>query len=301
MTDQSPLPRIGLLGLGALGTLMAWHWRQLPLSALPRQPQPAVSLRLQAQDGAQHRWQLPCWHGETLDWLVVTTKAAATLHALAAWRSDLPAVSRILLLQNGMGQQQACADWLQAENLRCELWAGVSTAGAYRRQTEDNDLPLTVHAGSGTTLIGRWDNTDNSAPPALPAELTFCAGIHQPMRAKLAVNAVINPLTGLLRCSNGELLTNPAYRQQMLALAAEIAGLYQALAWPLNVPLPQQVCTVAEATAANRSSTLQDILAGRPTELPYICGYLLHCAQQAGISLPLTAGIYHQLQTADPA
>ncbi|WP_430460008.1 ketopantoate reductase family protein [Thalassolituus sp. LLYu03] len=295
--------RIGLLGLGAVGTLMAGYWRDLRPVALPRNPDPLnpenrgtnngeKRVHLQALDGSVSELVLPCWHGETLDWLVVTTKAADTLNALQNWRAQLPAVRRILLLQNGMGQQDQVADWLAQEGLtdRCELWAGISTEGAYRTTSGDTDNGSTervVHAGSGATLAGRWLAGDNDSAP-LPPGIQYHADIRGPMREKLAINAVINPLTGLLRCANGELVSNPDYRQQLEALAQEVAGFYAAMGWPLNTPLTERAAAVASATAANRSSTLQDILAGRATELPWIGGYLLHCAQESGYSLPLT-------------
>ena len=115
------------------------------------------------------------------------------------------------------------------------------------------------------------------------------------MREKLAVNAVINPLTAVLRCHNGELVSNPLYLPQLQALAAEVADLYQQLHWPLSQNLSERVQQVAQATAANRSSTLQDILAARPTELVFICGYLQQQAQSLGLTLPLTARLMRQL------
>src|SRR5690606_33053263 len=130
MTHSSPL-RIGLLGLGSVGSLLAYHWRDHSLYALPRDQHSPVTVQVQDQ---QQLWQqeLPCWQGEPLDWLVVCTKAGDTLNALQAWQPLLSAVPELLLLQNGMGQQQQTADWLNQQKLSCRLWAGMSTEGAYR-------------------------------------------------------------------------------------------------------------------------------------------------------------------------
>ena len=303
ISRQSPLS-IGLLGTGAVGTLMASHWRQHRVFALPRDQASAITLNLYLPNNEaaeqQLQWTLPCWQGEPLDWLVLTTKAGDTLTALKPWLSHLPRVNNLLLLQNGMGQQQQCADWLAQHRLPTKLWAGISTAGAYRRAAKNPQGSEVVFAGAGQTIAGRWaqenpaDN-DNTDTTPLPPGIEAVRDIPARMREKLAVNAVINPLTAVLRCHNGELVSNPLYLPQLQALAAEVADLYQQLHWPLPQDLSERVQQVAQATAANRSSTLQDILAARPTELVFICGYLQHQAQSLGLTLPLTARLMRQL------
>lgn len=284
---------IGILGLGAVGTLMAHHWHSQRLFALTRHQQEACC-RLE-DEGSLHSLTLPAWQGEVLDWLLVTTKAAATLDALRAWQQRLPTVKRILLLQNGMGQHEQVQAWLQQQALDCELWAGISTEGAWRR-----DDGVIVRAGKGEVLIGRWD----SAPSRLdePSPLPGCcyvANIHVRQREKLAVNAVINPLTALYRCRNGELLDNPDYYSHFAALCDEVTTLYQQLGWPLSFEPQERIRAVARATATNRSSTLQDRLAGRPDELAFITGYLIRQASQHGLSLPLCATLWQTLSPPD--
>ena len=286
---QPPL-RIGILGLGSLGSVLAWHWRDQTLFALPRDQHSTANVRVQVQ---QQLWQqtLPCWQGEALDWLVICTKAAATLTALTPWRNHLTAVKNILLVQNGMGQQQQLTDWLQEQQLPCQLWAGMSTEGAYRADDR------VVYAGQGDNLIGRWgtETPGSGQVVVTPPHTRIVNDIASQLRTKLAINAVINPLTAQLRCHNGELLQNPLYRQQLDALSMEIAGLYTCLGWPEAAGLVERVQQVAAATAANQSSTLQDVLHKRPTELPYICGYLLQIAAEKNYALPLTTALYQQL------
>jgi 2-dehydropantoate 2-reductase len=105
---------------------------------------------------------------------------------------------------------------------------------------------------------------------------------------KLVVNAAINPLTALLRITNGELLERPSAREMMGRLALEAAQVAQAE----NIPLPfadpiAAAEDVARKTAANRSSMLQDVLRGAPTEIDAICGAVVRKAEKHMIDTPV--------------
>lgn len=278
---------IAILGLGAIGTLMAWHWREHVLYGITRDNSRCQRTLIDQQQTA-HSLILPTWQYEAIDWLVITTKASATVDALQSVQDQLSQVQNILLLQNGMGQQQQVSDWLSQQQCSATLWAGISTEGAYRQNTEQ-----VVYAGSGDTHIGLWQAQDHTA--SIPNGLTVVDDIQQRIRAKLAINAVINPLTAVFRCRNGELVSYDEYRQALKELANEVQQCFEALQQPLNFDLTERSLAVAEATAANQSSTLQDVLHQRPTELDYINGYLIRQAQQLNIELPLNRRLLAQL------
>ncbi|MDP2548546.1 ketopantoate reductase family protein [Oceanobacter sp. 4_MG-2023] len=299
---------IGLLGLGAIGTVMASYWRQHRLYVLGRSPQsptmatPPLERTLQYGPDirASHpEWpetltlSLPPWNHQRLDWLMITTKAGDTLDALLPYASKLHQVDRILLLQNGMGQHEQVAHWLKEQGQSCELWHGISTDGAYR--LENNSV---IYAGLGDVWIGLPSAQANGLPRQITSHLPHTqvvSDILTRQRQKLAINAVINPLTACYRCLNGALISNPEYRAPLHSLAIEIEQLYQHQGWPLPDQLPERVTQIALSTADNRSSSLQDVLANRPTELDHICGYLLAQASAAKIDLPLTRALMDQL------
>ncbi|HSL29785.1 MAG TPA: 2-dehydropantoate 2-reductase, partial [Anaerolineales bacterium] len=104
---------------------------------------------------------------------------------------------------------------------------------------------------------------------------------------KLVINAAINPLTALLRVPNGKLLEVPSARRLMGALARETARV--AKAEEVELPFLDPVSAaedVARRTSANRSSMLQDILRGAPTEIDAICGAVVEYAERHGIATP---------------
>ncbi len=104
---------------------------------------------------------------------------------------------------------------------------------------------------------------------------------------KLVINSAINPLTALLRVPNGELLARPSAREMMGRLAYETAQVARAEKVELSFPDPAAaVEDVARRTATNRSSMLQDVLRGAPTEIDAICGAVVQIAQKHEFSTP---------------
>lgn len=304
MTEHTP-NHWHILGAGAIGSLWACYaYRQGSPATLILRDQ----TRLQAyrQGGGitarlgpiAMELPVPVTSPESLPGpvaqLLVTTKAHQTLAALDAIAPALTEAPLLVLLQNGLGvAEQVAARFPQARILQAS-----TTEGAYR----EGPFSL-VHAGRGQTLVGQSENLLlTQKRPALegeelqrvagglsfpPLKMNVSDNIDRVLWVKLAVNCVINPLTVKYRCRNGELLDNPQSLVEINELVEEIVGLSQQLGrgeWVEDL-LPR-VRKVAANTAMNRSSMLQDVEAGRATEIPYITGYLCQLAEARGIELP---------------
>ncbi len=102
------------------------------------------------------------------------------------------------------------------------------------------------------------------------------------------VNAGINALTALLRVSNGALAEAAEVRALVAQAVAEAAAVAEALGirLPYDDPLAH-VLAVARATGANRSSMLQDVLRGSPTEIAAINGAVLREGRRLGVATPV--------------
>ncbi|MBS9778228.1 MAG: 2-dehydropantoate 2-reductase [Gammaproteobacteria bacterium] len=275
---------VGFIGCGAIGTVFAYLWQshQCFNASLSQQYYGDVHRNICDITQSPHKEQTlywPAWQEQPLNWLLVTTKAAHTLFSLQDIDKHLSLISRIVLIQNGMGQQELVYNWLKSKKNAPELWVGSTTNGAFKEQN------TIYYAGKGETFIGRYlPNTI-----ALPNMLPECLIHPEPMsilREKLAVNAVINTITAQAQCLNGELLTDISLHTKVQELCEEVEKLYQQLGWQLRFSLYDKVADIASKTASNRSSTLQDVQAQRPTELAYITGYLILHADMQGISIP---------------
>lgn len=221
--------------------------------------------------------------------LLVACKAYDAEGAIAQVASRLPSGCEILLLQNGLGSQQAIAErWPQA---RCIFVS--STEGAYR----EDDFHV-VFAGRGQNWLG--DPNGGSAPVWLD-ELnragipqTWSSDILARLWRKLALNCAINPLTVLHDCRNGELLQ---HREQLSGLCEELVELLEAGGQPAAASdLQGEVLRVLDATAANYSSMYQDVRLGRRTEIAYLLGHACRSADSLGLALPRLHELHRHLR-----
>lgn len=223
--------------------------------------------------------------------LIVCTKAQDALPAITSVKQHLHENSQILLLQNGMGSQQAIREAFPARN----IWAGSSTDGAYL------SAPFEVcHAGQGQTWIGPLNNRTSAASgfndllDNFRLRVSQYAPIEEKLWEKLAINCCINGLTALFNCRNGELLDNGEKQAWLDQLIGETATVLTALEFPANA-LRERVYGVCRVTAENISSTCQDARSGRTTELPFINGFLLRQANALGIALDYHHRLMDQL------
>jgi 2-dehydropantoate 2-reductase len=187
-------------------------------------------------------------------------------------------------LQNGVGNREALAAALGAEH----VGQGVTSLGATLLGPG-----LVRHAGVGPTIFGAEPNRMGMAALAglfsasgLPAELSD--NLDALVWGKLVVNAGINALTALLRISNGALAEIAEVRDIVARAVAEAAAVAAArgVRLPYDDPL-EHVLSVARATGANRSSMLQDVLRGSPTEIAAINGAVLREGRRLGIATPV--------------
>lgn len=291
-----------ILGGGSLGCL--WTARlQLAGQAVQLILRPNALQQLQTLNsqlcftdlgGTQHNLKVSAQTAqaqEPIERLIVATKSHAAAEAVSSVRQRLQVGSQVVLLQNGIGSQQAVAELVP----HCRVLVASSTEGAWLKQPFN-----CVHAGSGLTQIG--DLLPCSSPtPNWLYELQQ-AGIHCQWQAdilpvlwrKLAINCLINPLTVIHQCRNGELAQ---FQSLLSALADELQQLLIAAGQAeAACDLLATALQVIHNTAANRSSMLQDALQGRRTEISHITGFALAQSQKLGLACPQLLALHQQLQ-----
>jgi 2-dehydropantoate 2-reductase len=229
---------------------------------------------------------------EAISHLLVTTKAYAVRAAVAGVAHLLDKNCVVLLLVNGLGlAEQLGATWPELD-----IYCGTTTAGAYSIAAQH-----IRHAGYGETRIGR---ERQPTPPAWFEQwaravdtCVWDSNIASALWLKLAVNCIINPLTAIHGCRNGELAQRNTLATQVADLCDEVACISRAAGFgDVADRLPSTVAAVIAGTAGNRSSMLQDVACGRPTEIDYITGHLLQVADRFGIRAPLNRALLEKIQ-----
>jgi len=205
------------------------------------------------------------------DWVIVLVKAYDTAAALRTARRLKPV--GIVSLQNGLIDT---------------VPQGVTTAAAYR--VGKRVTPV----ATGTTLLPPGFEVLAKHLRGAGFEARVVRDIRKARLGKLLANVCLNPVTALFRVRNGA-LRKPPYSIFAETLALEAAPVLAAEGLDLNPrEAIRRVMKVAQATAGNRSSMLQDVLAGRRTENDHLTGALLRLAREHGVAVP-THTAFHRL------
>ncbi|GLB35874.1 putative ketopantoate reductase PanE/ApbA C terminal [Lyophyllum shimeji] len=384
--------RFHILGLGPIGSLVAYHLRR----ALPRDHSITLIHRTQSQanaalarGGAIHieqqgvvttaaGFRSEVFEGidpsaksprsreetkksggpEDIESLFITTKAHQTVPAVQRLLPRLSPNTTIVLLQNGMGvYEELVHDIFRNPEQRPHFILASNTHGAFRKHTDF------VHAGVGEICFGIVPDPGGRSfeagfeDPAIPrferrprlsditpvtddpahARYSSLRGtvaalllleplnvswqpmsqIQTAMRRKLVANAVINPLTAIMGCRNGEVFTTNAAKRILQRVCQEASDAFAAQiksdsrAWlgtlategvdtervtierlPRSLTRPaleKEVLRVAQATRGNISSMLSDVRLGRSTEIDFMNGYLLKLGSTYRVEMPATA------------
>lgn len=220
----------------------------------------------------------------------VPDKTNLILLLVKSYSTDHVSVPRnipVLTLQNGLNSAEMLSARIGSANVLCGVTSEAATWVSEGR---------VKHVSSGTTTIGSW----TSCPIADALEVLTSAGFsveetESPGKAiwqKAAVNAAVNPLTALLNVPNGRLLELREVRQLMRDLVVEATKVAATEGYRFDYSLVEYAEEVCEQTAENVSSMLQDIRAGRQTEIESLSGEILRRGELAMLPAPRTRMIW---------
>ncbi|UCC52406.1 MAG: 2-dehydropantoate 2-reductase [Anaerolineaceae bacterium] len=227
---------------------------------------------------------------EATDIALVLVKSYQTERAAGEIKQFLAEDGLAISLQNGLSNVDALANVLGS----ARVTQGVTALGATMIEPGlvrfagrgPTYLPFSQRSSKPVAQLSQWMNQAGM-------ETSFANNLKSLVWGKLAINAGINALTALLRVPNGFLASNAQARQLMCAAAEETADVARAL----DIELPysdvaKRVIEVAQATAENRSSMLQDVLRGSQTEIDFINGAVVRFGQSNEVPTPINNELY---------
>ena len=207
--------------------------------------------------------------GATYDFLIVATKAYDVGQALDLVASSGLGAGLVLSTQNGLGSLEEVERRFGDRAAAMILYYGSYRTGACSsRYTGGSRVVLGCRTGCDVGRLRSLSSALNSG--GLEAEVVGREELEGHRWLKLAVNSAINPVTALAWDTNGVIVRDGEAAEAAAILAQETGR----VAGELGIALPddpvEATFRTARETSNNCSSTVQDLAAGRPTELRYI-------------------------------
>jgi 2-dehydropantoate 2-reductase len=261
--------RVAILGMGAIGHVVA------------------RALEGRAELVKIDRTNAPLRDGEApVDAAIVTTKTPGSSWAAEIAAKILAPDGVALTIQNGLGNYETLVEHIGHPRAA----VGVIYVGA---QLVNGELRAT---GAGKVELGRpMATTSRMKLDELGRllreggmDVTVVDDAWPAVWRKVVTNAAVNPLTALIRRTNAELLADAPASRVADCIAREVARVATASGVRIGEEeAVKQWRAMAALTGANRSSMLQDVEAGRPTEIDAISGAVAREGERRGVAAPL--------------
>lgn len=287
--------KTAILGAGALGSviggLMAAAGRDVSLWDLNETHLDAIcekGLRLESASGTQivHLPAMrPDQASETPDLIILLTKTIHTDAALDGVERHIAAGARVLTLQNGLGNAERVVKQVPEDQVLygCTMMPGRFIAPGHVASQGQGFVVFRALTDDGAAFA---EAAGFSAP-----EISFecSAKTDQIIWQKAAFNCAMNACSALTGATVGQ-LNVPEMVVQLRKISSEVVTLAQTLGVTVKLDeVVEQINHALEHHTEHKPSMLQDIEAGRPTEISSLCGEVARLAEQHNVHAPLNA------------
>jgi 2-dehydropantoate 2-reductase len=295
--------KVGVLGTGAVGGYYGAMLARagVPVQFVGRPAQVALlreqGMRLQAQDFDE---RLPVEATAdpaalaACDLVLCCVKSGDTEAAAAQLAPVLRAGTVVLSLQNGVDN---------AERLSARLPDGVVVASAVVYVAAEMAAPDHVrHHGRGELVLARWQAGARADPQAVQG-LFAAAGVPVQLAddvaaalwSKLVLNCAYNALSAIARLPYGRLARGAGVEPVMRDVVAECVAVARAAGVDLPDPWPA-VERIAATMPGQFSSTAQDLMRGKPSEIDHLNGFVMRRGAELGVPTPVNRTLHTVLK-----
>jgi 2-dehydropantoate 2-reductase len=234
--------------------------------------------------------------GGPFDAVLLAVKSYDTAAMLAETVGTVAPNGCVIALQNGLGNVEQVAVAVGPDRAlggRVIFGAAIPRPGAARVTVFADPIALGAAVAGTPAAEGRareW--AERFAAAGIPTEYTPALQAH--LWTKVFYNAALNPLGALLGQPYGALAADPDGRVLMDDVIDECFAVAAARGVVPLVPTADAYrelfyARLVPSTAHHRSSMLQDLERGRPTEIEAINGCIWRYGREAGIPTPVNA------------
>lgn len=247
---------IVILGSGALATFYAFEWCKYFEISVIASWQNSIEALNSGKNQVGHKVEATSDWEKTKEpdlvvWITKTYKNQKSLdkYSILNWKCP------ILILQNGIGQEALFKKKLGANQ---KIFRGITSQGANLIRPG-----YVLNTGHGEVFVEKAIIFDN-----LPFVQTD--DIQTLVYLKLAINAVLNPITAIFKVSNIEALLGDAGQKLRKLIKICYPYFERRKVFSSEEEYLYQVELAAKLTGSNKNSMLADKEFKRPTEVPNI-------------------------------
>ena len=208
--------------------------------------------------------------------------------------------TRIILFQNGWGNAEIFSSFFPKDKIfNARMITGYT-------RPRPNEVEITVHADAihigslfGADVSRLEDICGSIRDGGMPCETT--EHIERDLWAKMLYNCALNPLGAILDVPYGKLAESDFTRQIMDSVVDEVFKVLAATGYTTHWSEPADFLEVfygklVPDTAEHKSSTLQDILAKKKTEIDAMNGAVIKLAEEHGIDVPFNRAVCNMIK-----
>ena len=282
--------QVSLVGLGAVGMVLASRLHDRLGDRFTIVADAARRERLRHEgvyfNGSRYDFAAADPADGPKDLILIATKASGLSSALDAIAPYVGPETVILSLLNGIDSEQRVAERFGPERVLYSYFLGHPSLREGNR---------TIHDGVFRISFGEADNRQPSERVEHIRRLFDRADIPcdtppdmlSALWQKFVINIGCNQTTALLRRPYGHLQRNERAMALALALMDEAATVAERLGIAgTDTMVARAVEVIRSMNPDGKSSMLQDVEAGRPTEIDIFAGTLCRLAAEQGIAVP---------------
>jgi 2-dehydropantoate 2-reductase len=235
---------------------------------------------------------------DAVDLVIVAVKTYQLAQAIRDMRSHVGSGTLILSLLNGISSEDDLAAAFGREKVPYAMIIGIDAVreGNATRFSAGGE----IHFGDARNVQGEWSPRVSRIAAFLERTGVRCvvpADMVRTLWYKFMVNVGINQVSAVTRGTYRVFQTDPDAQAVMEAAMAEVVALSKEVGTGLqDSDIAAWYKTLSRLGPGGKTSMLQDVEAGRRTEVDAFAGAVIRMGREAGVSVPVNQTLYGLLK-----